>query len=58
MGLLLELEGASVAVDYGYGRHLCLKGQRWREVVLRKLMKDPFYMLDASQYDDGKIPTT
>jgi aminoglycoside 3-N-acetyltransferase len=56
MGLLLEQEGASVAIDYGYGRHLCLKGKRWRDVVLKKLSEDPFYMLDISQYDNGKIP--
>ena len=57
MGLLLEQSGASLAIDYGYGRHLCLKGTRWRDVVLKKLSEDPFYMLDTSQYDNGKIPT-
>lgn len=57
MGLILEEEGASIAINYGYGRHLCLKGHQWNDIVLRKLKENPFYMLDANQYCDKKIPT-
>ncbi|MDA9319340.1 AAC(3) family N-acetyltransferase [Candidatus Thioglobus sp.] len=46
MGSILEVSGASIAVDYGYGRHLCLKGLHWRDVVLSHLAKDPLFMLD------------
>jgi aminoglycoside 3-N-acetyltransferase len=56
MGSILENSGASIAVDYGYGRHICLKGIQWREVVLSHLSKNPIAMLDASQYDGGIIP--
>jgi aminoglycoside 3-N-acetyltransferase len=56
MGSILEQSGASVAVDYGYGRHLSLKGIQWRDVVLSYLYKNPFAMLDAGQYENGEIP--
>ncbi|RTY33468.1 AAC(3) family N-acetyltransferase [Chlorobium phaeovibrioides] len=52
MGLLLEQEGASTSLAYGYGRHLSLSGHHWRDVVLSELAKNPLIMLDHSQYTD------
>ena len=56
MGELLERAGTSMAIEYGYGRHMCLAGCAWREQVLEILRRDPFFMLDKTQYPLGRIP--
>lgn len=48
MGRLMENKGASKVICYGHGKHLCIRGGLWRDIVLNKLSKSPFYMLDKS----------
>jgi aminoglycoside 3-N-acetyltransferase len=56
VGSVLEKKGACRALTYGYGRHLCLEGHPWRDIVLDELEKNPFCMLDSSQYSNGRMP--
>jgi len=56
MGALLEENGASTVISYGYGRHLCLQADPWLNIVLSELEKNPLCMLDSTQYPDERIP--
>jgi len=57
IGELLEKNGVSTPVQYGYGRHMCLAGSAWREQVLDILQRDPFFMLDETQYTCSCAPS-
>jgi aminoglycoside 3-N-acetyltransferase len=56
MGELLEQKGVSTALSYGYGRHMALRGDAWRDAVITELQKKPFFMLDRNQYTNKEIP--
>lgn len=47
MGRILEEKSASIAVPFGYSRHISLRAKAWQEVVLNELKKNPFAMLET-----------
>lgn len=45
MGEILELNGASIVTYHGNKKHMCIEAEKWKNIVLESLQKNPCQML-------------